>query len=146
MTIHHTGVVLGENRHAAARLRQHRALHQNEHGWVDIAYHVGVDRNGNIYQLRDPWLEGDTAHGVRHHRSFLVLCEGYFDEEAVSPTNCTAPPLPSPGQRPLSPSVHLRCKGISIKPRLRVPGLICIRTSNLESSRAASRTCWPPAR
>ena len=63
MTIHHTGVVLGDNRNAPARLRQHQQLHQNDRGWIDIAYHVGIDRNGNIYELRDPGIKGDTATG-----------------------------------------------------------------------------------
>ena len=61
MTLHHTAVVLGDNRYAPARLRQHQRFHQDERGWIDIAYHVGVDRNGNIYELRTPELAGDTA-------------------------------------------------------------------------------------
>ena len=85
MTIHHTGVVLGDNRNAPARLRQHQQLHQNERGWIDIAYHVGVDRNGNIYELRDPWLKGDTATEYDTTGHFLVLCEGNFDAETVTP-------------------------------------------------------------
>ncbi|WP_460359115.1 peptidoglycan recognition protein family protein [Mycobacterium sp. ZZG] len=84
LTIHHTGVVLGDNRNAPARLRQHQQLHQNDRGWVDIAYHVGVDRNGNIYQLRDPWIKGDTATDYDTDGHFLVVCEGNFDEEAVT--------------------------------------------------------------
>lgn len=84
MTIHHTGVVLGDNRNAPARLLQHQQLHQNQHGWTDIAYHVGVDRNGNIYQLRDPWIKGDTATEYNTDGHFLVLCEGNFEEEVVT--------------------------------------------------------------
>lgn len=85
MTIHHTGAVLGDNRNAPARLRQHQQLHQNERGWADIAYHVGVDRNGNIYELRDPLIKGDTATEYDPTGHFLVLCEGNFDEETVTP-------------------------------------------------------------
>ena len=70
MTIHHTGVVLGDNRNAPARLRQHQQLHQNERGWIDIAYHVGIDRNGNIYELRDPGIKGDTATEYDTDRPF----------------------------------------------------------------------------
>lgn len=84
MTIHHTGVVLGDNRKAPGRLLQHQKLHQGERGWVDIAYHVGVDRNGNIYELRQPDLVGDTATEYDPTGHFLVLCEGDFDQEAVS--------------------------------------------------------------
>lgn len=84
MTVHHTGVVLGDNRNAPARLRQHQQLHQNQRGWIDIAYHVGVDRNGNIYQLRDPSIKGDTATEYDTTGHFLVLCEGNFEEEVVT--------------------------------------------------------------
>jgi N-acetylmuramoyl-L-alanine amidase len=84
MTIHHTAVVLGDNSNAPARLRQHQHYHQDTQGWIDIAYHFSVDRNGNIYQLRDPNLVGDTATSYDPTGHFLVVCEGNFDEEEVS--------------------------------------------------------------
>lgn len=84
MTIHHTAVTLGDNRSAPARLRQHQAYHQNSHGWIDIAYHVSVDRNGNIYQLRSYDIAGDTATNYDPSGHFLVLCEGNFDEEVIT--------------------------------------------------------------
>lgn len=84
MTLHHTGAVLGDNSNAPGRLRQHQQLHQGERGWIDIAYHVGVDRNGNIYELRSPDLVGDTATEYNPVGHFLVLCEGDFDQEAVT--------------------------------------------------------------
>lgn len=84
MTVHHTGAVLGDNRNAPERLRQHQRLHQGERGWIDIAYHVGVDRNGNIYALRAPELVGDTATEYDPNGHFLVLCEGDFDQETVT--------------------------------------------------------------
>ncbi|MCV7038932.1 peptidoglycan recognition family protein [Mycolicibacterium moriokaense] len=84
MTLHHTEVVLGNNANAPARLRQHQHYHQDTQGWIDIAYHYSVDRNGNIYQLRDPHLVGDTATTYDPTGHFLVVCEGDFDKEAVS--------------------------------------------------------------
>jgi hypothetical protein len=54
MTIHHSAVVLGANNNAPGRIRADQRYHQDSKGWIDIAYHVGVDRNGNIYKLRDP--------------------------------------------------------------------------------------------
>ena len=84
MTIHHTGVVLGENRNVTARLRQDQRYHQDELGWIDIAYHIGVDRNGNIFELRTPDLAGDTATSYDPAGHFLVVCEGDFDQEAVT--------------------------------------------------------------
>ncbi|OBK31686.1 N-acetylmuramoyl-L-alanine amidase [Mycobacterium asiaticum] len=84
MTLHHSGVVLGDNSNAPGRLRQHQRYHQDHYGWIDIAYHVSVDRNGNIYQLRTPELVGDTATDYDPTGHFLVLCEGDFDTEAIT--------------------------------------------------------------
>ena len=84
MTLHHTAVVLGDNSLAPARLRQHQHYHQDQLGWIDIAYHVSVDRNGNIYELREPTLVGDTATTYDPTGHFLVLCEGDFDQEEVT--------------------------------------------------------------
>ncbi|HKV20528.1 MAG TPA: peptidoglycan recognition family protein, partial [Mycobacterium sp.] len=83
-TIHHTEVVLGDNANAPARLRQHQRYHQDSKGWIDIAYHLSVDRNGNIYQLRNPALVGDTATSYDPTGHFLVVCEGDFNKEQVS--------------------------------------------------------------
>lgn len=84
MTIHHTAVVLGDNSNAPARLRQHQHYHQDTQGWIDIAYHISVDRRGNIYELRRPELVGDTATSYDPTGHFLVVCEGNFDEEPVT--------------------------------------------------------------
>ena len=84
MTIHHSAVALPDNGEIAARLRQHQRYHQDDKGWIDIAYHVAVDRDGNIFQLRDPDIAGDTATDYDTTGHFLVLCEGNFDEEAVT--------------------------------------------------------------
>src|SRR6185369_6120609 len=54
------------------------------HGWIDIAYHLGVDLKGNIYQLRDPEIEGDTATSYDPAGHLLILCEGNFDEEPIT--------------------------------------------------------------
>lgn len=83
MTLHHEAVVLGENRNAPGHLRQDQRYHQDQHGWIDIAYHVGVDRNGDIYELRSTEIAGDTATDYDTTGHFLVLCEGDFDQEAV---------------------------------------------------------------
>ncbi|WP_428844395.1 peptidoglycan recognition protein family protein [Mycolicibacter sinensis] len=83
MTIHHSGVVFSDNRTIAERLRQHQRYHQDEHGWIDIAYHVGIDRGGNVFALRDTGLIGDTATDYDPTGHFLVLCEGDFDQQDV---------------------------------------------------------------
>jgi hypothetical protein len=84
MTLHHTGVVLGDDRNSPARLRQHQRYHQDDLWWIDIAYHVSVDRNGNLFELRAPKLAGDTATNYDPAGHFLVVCEGNFDQEAVT--------------------------------------------------------------
>lgn len=84
MTLHHEAVVLGDNRNAPGRLRKDQLYHQDQKGWIDIAYHVGVDRNGNLYELRSTEIAGDTATDYDTTGHFLVLCEGDFDQEAVS--------------------------------------------------------------
>jgi hypothetical protein len=84
MTIHHSAVALPDNAAIIARLQQHQRFHQDDRGWVDIAYHMAVDRNGNIYQLRDTAIAGDTATDYDTSGHFLVLCEGDFDSETVS--------------------------------------------------------------
>ena len=84
MTIHHTAVVLGDNANITALLRQHQRYHQDDKGWVDIAYHAGVDRDGNIFELRRTAIAGDTATNYDTTGHFLVVCEGNFDEEPIS--------------------------------------------------------------
>ncbi|TXI38496.1 MAG: N-acetylmuramoyl-L-alanine amidase [Mycobacterium sp.] len=84
MTLHHSEVALPDNREIIARLQQHQRYHQDARGWVDIAYHVAVDRNGNIFQLRDTAIAGDTATDYDTMGHFLVLAEGDFNREVVS--------------------------------------------------------------
>lgn len=83
LTLHHTAVALGENRNAPARLRGHQRFHQDA-GWVDIAYHYGIDLRGNVYELRDVGLAGDTFTNYDPAGHFLVVCEGNYDRERPS--------------------------------------------------------------
>src|SRR5579884_911410 len=80
MTLHHEAVVLGQNRNAPSHLRQDQRYHQDQLGWIDIAYHVGVDRNGNIYELRSTEIAGDTATGT----SIKRLCRRPSFKERLS--------------------------------------------------------------
>lgn len=83
LTLHHTAVVLDDNRKAPARLRQHQRYHQDS-GFSDIAYHVGVDRNGNVYELRDPSVPGETFTNYDPTGHFLLLAEGEFGAQVPS--------------------------------------------------------------
>ncbi|MFP5309956.1 MAG: peptidoglycan recognition family protein [Actinomycetes bacterium] len=80
LMVHHTAAVLTDNRRAPARFASFQAGHQRR-GWVDVAYHVGVDRNGHLYELRDPALAGDTATDYDPAGWFLVVADGNFEEQ-----------------------------------------------------------------
>lgn len=84
MTLHHSAVVFDDNRQIAARLREHQRNHQDVQGWIDIAYHVAVDREGNLFELRPAGLVGDTATNYDPTGHFLVLVEGNFEEQPVA--------------------------------------------------------------
>jgi len=84
LTLHHSAVNFDDNRTIAARLRQHQRYHQDDQGWIDIAYHVAVDRKGNLFALRPANLVGSTATNYDPAGHFLVLVEGNFDEQAVT--------------------------------------------------------------
>ena len=82
LTVHHSGVKLGQNREAPQRFRSEQSYHQSQ-GWPDIAYHVLVDRNGNIYKGRPSWAEGDSFTDYDLTGHFLVMCEGNFSEQPI---------------------------------------------------------------
>ena len=84
LTLHHSAVVLADNREMTARLRQHQRYHQDELGWIDIAYHIAVDRAGQLYELRPVEFIGDTATPYDPTGHFLVLVEGNFEQEQVT--------------------------------------------------------------
>lgn len=84
LTLHHSAVNFDDNRTITARLRQHQRYHQDDHGWIDIAYHVAVDREGNLFALRPFHLVGNTATDYDPTGHFLVLVEGNFDAQPVN--------------------------------------------------------------
>ena len=84
LTIHHTGVELGENRLAPSRLGAHQEFHQRDRGWPDLAYHFAIDRAGNIYEGRSPEFAGDTATSYDPVGHLLMVLEGNFDIEGTS--------------------------------------------------------------
>ncbi len=77
LTLHHTAVRLDDPRRAPSRLRGHQTFHMQQ-GWSDVAYHYGVDPAGNVYELRDPAVPGDTFTDYDPTGHLLVVCEGDY--------------------------------------------------------------------
>lgn len=83
LTVHHTAVTLESVSLAPRRLRRHQRYHMDQ-GWSDIAYHYAVDLAGNVYELRDPVVPGDTFTDYDTAGHLQVVCEGDFDQQQPS--------------------------------------------------------------
>lgn len=84
ITVHHTAQVLGANSNAPKHIRGHQTYHQSL-GWPDLAYHVMVDRAGNLYEGRPMDYRGDTATSYDPSGHFLPCLEG--DHRTEVPTD-----------------------------------------------------------
>ncbi len=91
MTVHHTAVVLGDNINAPARLRQHQHYHQDTQGWIDIAYHISVDRHGNIYELRSPTSLATPRQATTQLATFSWSAKETSTKKRCRRTNSTGP-------------------------------------------------------
>lgn len=81
MTVHHTASSRSDVPGAPARMRGYQAFHQNDRGWVDVAYHFIIDRDGNVYEGRPVDAKGDTATGYDPTGHFLPCLDGNYDGE-----------------------------------------------------------------
>ncbi len=82
ITVHHTAGLLADNREAPGRVRGYQRFHQDS-GFVDLAYHVLIDGNGNVYEARDPAIPGETFTDYDPTGHFLPVLDGNFDEQPV---------------------------------------------------------------
>lgn len=84
LMLHHTAAPTASASAAPDRFRGHTRSHR-EAGFVDVAYHWGVDVAGNVYELRDPAIAGETFTDYDPAGWFLVVCEGNFEKSAPTP-------------------------------------------------------------
>lgn len=79
LMLHHTAAPTVAAARAPDRFRGHARAHR-EAGFVDVAYHYGVDVAGTVYELRDPDVAGETFTDYDPAGWLLVVCEGNFEE------------------------------------------------------------------
>lgn len=89
ITVHHTASLLKDNREAPERWRGYQRYHQSQ-GWSDIAYHVGVDRGGNLYELRAADIPGDTFTDYDPAGHHLIVADGNFQDQQPTPEQVEA--------------------------------------------------------
>ncbi len=80
ITVHHTAAALVDNAKAPSRIRRHQSYHLSL-GWPDLAYHVMIDRAGNLYEGRPMEFRGDTATSYDPSGHFLPCLEGNYNSE-----------------------------------------------------------------
>jgi hypothetical protein len=81
LTVHHSAVALRRNRQAPAQVRSIQQYHQGQ-GWPDIAYHLIIDRHGNVYKGRPAWARPDTFTDYNPRGHLTVMCLGNFNEQS----------------------------------------------------------------
>jgi hypothetical protein len=79
VTVHHTAVRWSGG-DTSAHIRQIQAFHQGrERGWVDIAYHYLLDRDGTVYEGRPVTAVPDTATSYDPTGHLTICLLGDFE-------------------------------------------------------------------
>lgn len=89
LTVHHTAVAHTDPDEGAARARQHQRYHQ-EAGFVDLAYHHLIDRDGDVYEGRPVAAPGETFTDYDPAGHYLPCLEGDFDRQEPSEAQLAA--------------------------------------------------------
>lgn len=89
LTVHHTAVAHTDPDEGASRARQHQRYHQ-EAGFVDLAYHHLIDRDGDVYEGRPVTAPGETFTDYDPRGHYLPCLEGDFDRQAPSEAQLAA--------------------------------------------------------
>ena len=80
ISIHHSATLVTDNRKVPRNLQNYQRYHQKQ-GWMDIAYHFAIDRNGNVYQGRDIDCAGDTFTKYDPTGHLLIMLDGNFEKQ-----------------------------------------------------------------
>jgi hypothetical protein len=94
ITIHHTATDQNPTRPLAEKLQALQRFSQSEaelgdgrlkRPWADIPYHFFIAVDGTVAEARHVAYEGDTNTAYSPHGHVLVVLEGNFEHEHVSP-------------------------------------------------------------
>jgi hypothetical protein len=94
LTIHHTGVPQLFDRSLTDKLRNLQKFSQEDSpladgrmkpAWADVPYHLYVDVHGVVGEARDLNYAGDSNTSYDPAGHLLVVVEGNFEKEAITP-------------------------------------------------------------
>jgi hypothetical protein len=83
LTVHHAGTQRTTT--GPPQYRGWQDWHMSGQGWPDLAYHVIIGVDGNVYEGRDPAFRGDTGTTYDTAGHFLVVVEGDFEVDHPTP-------------------------------------------------------------
>lgn len=94
LTIHHTGTNQMPDRSLVDKMRALQKFSQEDSpladgrmkmAWADVPYHLYVDINGEVAEGRDINYAGDTNTTYDPAGHLLVVVEGNFEKEEITP-------------------------------------------------------------
>lgn len=84
ITLHHTAIEYTGTPPVEEHLQSIQAFHQQQKGWIDIAYHFLIDRDGQVYQGRPLRWVGDSSTDYDLNGKVLVCVLGNFETQEPS--------------------------------------------------------------
>lgn len=83
VSIHHTASIAPDDGEGRSRAKGFQRYHQQQ-GWMDIAYHLIVTREGEVLEGRRTDCAGDTFTGYDPTGHLLIVLDGNFEEQDPS--------------------------------------------------------------